>query len=119
MLLCLYQWNVNGVFMPTIATTPKPPYFAVIFTSIKNEGDNGYHAMAQQMLELAKQQEGFLGIDSARESVGITVSYWSDLESIKRWKSQSEHQQAQAFGRSQWYAHYNVRIARVEKEYAF
>lgn len=101
------------------ANTPSPPYYAVIFTSIRTEGDNGYGMMAERMVELAAQQPGFLGIESARDELGVTVSYWQDLESIQRWKQQVEHREAQRLGRSEWYAAYKVRIARVEREYAF
>jgi heme-degrading monooxygenase HmoA len=69
--------------MSVIANTPKPPYFAVIFTSTRTEGDNGYGKMADRMVELAEQQPWFLGLESAKEDVGITVSYWADLDSIK------------------------------------
>jgi len=71
--------------MSEIAKTPKPPYYAVIFTSIRTAGDNGYAEMAARMDELAQQQDGFLGIESAREEIGITISYWRDLESIRQW----------------------------------
>lgn len=81
--------------MSSMAETPKPPYYAVIFTSHRNDGDNGYGEMAAKMVELASAQPGILGSESAREEVGITVSYWSDLQSIKAWKSNAEHQQAQ------------------------
>ncbi len=101
------------------AHTPSPPYYAVIFTSIRTEGDNGYGMMAERMVELAAQQPGFLGIESARDELGVTVSYWQDLESIQRWKQQVEHREAQRLGRSEWYAAYKVRIARVEREYSF
>ena len=103
--------------MSKLASTPKPPYYSVIFTSIRTEGDNGYGAMANRMVELAEQQPGYLGADSAREAVGITVSYWSDLESIKNWKANSEHIEAQKTGRKIWYESFNVRIAKVEREY--
>jgi len=103
--------------MTTLSNTPKPPYYAVIFTSIRTAGDNGYAAMANRMVELAAQQDGFLGIESAREDVGITVSYWSDLESIKAWKMNVEHLQAQKKGRENWYSNFRIRIAKVEREY--
>ncbi|MCE2868792.1 MAG: antibiotic biosynthesis monooxygenase [Xanthomonadaceae bacterium] len=105
--------------MSTIASTPKPPYYAVIFTSLRTEGDNGYGDMATKMVELAAQQSGFLGIESAREELGITVSYWSDLESIRNWKTNAEHLQAQRLGREQWYASFKVRISKVERDYGF
>ena len=105
--------------MSEIAITPKPPYYAVIFSSLRNESDDGYSAMAEQMVELAQQQDGFLGIESAREGLGITVSYWRDLPAIKHWKQQLDHQQAQKLGREKWYASYRVRIAKVEKDYGF
>ena len=105
--------------MSTIASTPKPPYYAVIFTSLRTEGDNGYADMATEMVELAAQQPGFLGIESAREELGITVSYWSDLESIRNWKTNAEHLQAQRLGREQWYASFKVRISKVERDYGF
>ena len=102
-----------------ISKTPKPPYYAVIFSSTRTEGDNGYIDMAIRMEELAREQEGFLGIESARSEVGITVSYWRDLESIKKWKQNSEHLEAQRKGRSDWYKSYKTRIAKVERDYGF
>lgn len=100
-----------------IAPTPKPPYYAVVFTTLRTDGDNGYAEMAEKMLALASQQPGFLGVESAREGVGITVSYWSDLESIRHWKAHAEHQEAQRLGREQWYASFKLRIAKVERDY--
>ena len=95
------------------------PYYAVIFTSTLTKDTEGYSEMAQKMEDLAKTQSGFLGIDSAREDVGITVSYWESLEAIKTWKQHSEHLIAQQKGRNQWYSWYNTRICKVEREYEF
>lgn len=103
--------------MSEISNTPAPPYYAVIFTSSRTEGDQGYSDMASTMTELAEQQPGYLGMESARDSVGITVSYWSDLESIKQWKANSEHQAAQSSGKELWYSDYKVRICKVEWDY--
>ena len=103
--------------MSVIANTPTPPYFAVIFTSTRTEGDNGYGEMSDRMVELAEQQSGFLGVESAREDVGITVSYWADLDSIKNWKANSEHLEAQKVGRRSWYDSFKVRISKVERDY--
>ena len=96
-----------------------PPYYAVIFTSLRTQGDNGYAETAARMDELARRQPGYLGIDSARDDIGITVSYWRDLESVRLWKREMEHLQAQRRGRAEWYSQYTVRIARVEHEYDF
>lgn len=95
------------------------PYYAVIFTSTQNETIEGYSEMANKMEELAKQQPGFIGLDSARNDVGITVSYWESLDAIKNWKQQSEHLIAQQKGRQEWYSWYHVRICKVEREYEF
>ena len=95
------------------------PYYAVIFTPTRTEGDNEYSKMADRMVELASQQDGFISLDSAREEIGITVSYWRNLESIKKWKANSEHKIAQQKGKSNWYKNYTVRITRVENEYSF
>lgn len=103
--------------MSLIANTPKPPYYAVIFTSHRTAGDNGYGQMAERMVELASEQAGFLGVESAREEVGITVSYWSDLESIKAWKANIEHLDAQKLGHEKWYSSFKVRISKVERDY--
>jgi heme-degrading monooxygenase HmoA len=103
--------------MSLIAKTPTPPYYAVIFTSLRTEGDNGYGAMAQKMVELASKQPGFLGVESAREDVGITVSYWSNLESIQNWKANIEHLEAQKLGHEKWYASFKTRISKVERDY--
>jgi len=102
-----------------IANTPPAPYYAVIFTSLRTEGDNGYGSMAQEMDELAKQQPGYLGIESAREDLGITVSYWRSLEDIRNWKANTEHLSAQKQGREKWYEQYKVRICEVERDYGF
>ena len=95
------------------------PYYAVIFTSARTKGDNGYSAMAKQMEDLAKSQPGYLGIESAREEIGITVSYWETLESIKNWKANTAHLFAQQKGIKDWYTWYKVRICKVEREYDF
>jgi heme-degrading monooxygenase HmoA len=100
-----------------IANTPNPPYYAVIFTSLRSEKTDGYADMAERMTELAKEQDGFLGVESAREETGITVSYWRDLDSIRKWKMNAEHRVAQEKGRSDWYSHYKTRICLVERDY--
>jgi heme-degrading monooxygenase HmoA len=103
--------------MNHFARTPDPPYYAVIFTSTRTGGDHGYAAMAASMLELASRQTGFLGMESAREDLGVSVSYWTDLESIRHWKADLAHQEAQRRGREVWYSGYRVRIAKVERDY--
>ncbi|ELV8746825.1 antibiotic biosynthesis monooxygenase [Vibrio vulnificus] len=103
--------------MSKIAQTPTPPYYAVVFTSVRTEGDNGYGEMAAKMLRLAEHEEGFLGVESAREEVGITVSYWTDLDSIRKWKQNTEHLEAQRIGRNSWYESFKVRISLVERDY--
>lgn len=95
------------------------PYYAVIFTSKRTEIDENYSEMATKMVELAQLQEGFLDIESARNDIGITVSYWKSLEAIKNWKQNLDHLDAQQLGVSKWYEKYTVRIALVEKEYSF
>jgi len=102
-----------------IANTPKPPYYAVIFSSTRSAVDDGYSEMADKMEELARQEKGFLGIESARNELGITVSYWKDLESIKKWKNNSEHRIAQGKGREIWYSSFKTRIAKIESDYDF
>jgi len=103
--------------MTPIANTPNPPYYAVIFTSVRTKGDDGYDQMAERMVECASQQPGFLGVESAREDLGITVSYWSSLESIKQWKSNAEHKAAQKYGHEKWYSSFKARISIVEADY--
>lgn len=105
--------------MNDIATTPDPPYYAVVFSSLQTDDIVGYSGMAERMEELAKLQPGYLGFESARDGIGIAVSYWRDIESIKRWKENAEHMAAQEIGRERWYAQYRIRICRVESEYSF
>lgn len=95
----------------------EPPYYAVIFTSVKTKNHDGYADTARRMMELVESQDGFLGVDSAREEVGITVSYWRDLESIAKWRNHAEHTLAREKGRREWYQSFSVRIAKVEREY--
>lgn len=102
------------------ATTPEPPYYAAIFTSRRTEGDQGYEAMAQTMFELALQQPGCLGAESARDidGLGITVAYFKDEASIGAWKQNARHLVAQRLGKERWYSHYELRVARVERAYS-
>jgi heme-degrading monooxygenase HmoA len=100
-----------------IASTPEPPYTAVIFTSLRTGGDNGYAVMSKRMVELAAQQPGYLGVESAREELGITVSYWADDASAAAWKQVAEHLIAQERGRAAWYVDYQVRVATVTRSY--
>lgn len=102
-----------------IANTPHPPYYAVIFTSVRTTVAEDYDATADRMVFLAKTQPGYLGHESARDDLGITVSYWSSLEAIKNWKQQSEHLLAQENGRAKFYAAYTTRICLVERDYHF
>lgn len=98
----------------------KQGYYAVIFTSKRSgEDEGGYADMARSMLELASRQPGFLGVEHARDALGITVSYWDSLKSIADWKAHSDHLLAQERGRAGWYESYRIRICRVEREYAF
>lgn len=103
------------------ATTPEPPYYAVIFASQRTEQDNGYAEMADLLDQLATEQPGYLGAEFARDAsgFGMTVSYWKDLESIAQWKAQATHAQAQRLGKSDWYAGFELRIAKVERSYNF
>jgi heme-degrading monooxygenase HmoA len=102
-----------------ISKTPEPPYYAVIFTSTRTEGDQGYDQMSKRMVELGSQYDGFLGIESARgaNGFGITVSYWRDEECIRKWKRDPAHEKAQQGGKQSWYADHHVRIAKVERVY--
>ena len=102
----------------SITNTPKPPYYAVIFSNLRTEyDDEAYHVMANRMSELAKEQEGYLGMESVRDGLGITISYWASLEAIKKWKANAEHQEAQRLGMSRWYKAYKTRICLVERDY--
>lgn len=104
---------------PGLAQTPDAPYYAVIFTSQRNSEDSGYAITAERMVEAVAEQPGFLGMESCRgpDGVGITVSYWRNLEDIKAWRLDQEHKAARDQGRARWYAHFAVRIARVERAY--
>lgn len=100
-----------------IADTPNPPYYAVIFTSFRSDVAEGYANTAERMVELAAEQPGFLGVESARDGLGITVSYWESLEAIRNWKANTEHLIAQKMGREKWYTAYKTRICKVERDY--
>ena len=106
---------------PPLAITPEPPYYAVIFTSLRTEGESGYNLMSDRMVELAARQPGFLGLESAREpgGLGITVSYWKDEAAIHAWKAQVEHTAAQRLGNEKGYASYSLRVTKVERASTF
>jgi len=102
-----------------IARTPEPPYYAVIFTSIRTDDDSGYSEAAKRMAELAAVQPGFLGFETARNEIGITVSYWDNLESIRSWKNNTEHLLVQQKGKNSFYKSYKTRVCKVERDYGF
>jgi len=93
--------------------------YAVIFNSVLKENTTGYEETAQRMVELAQQQPGFLGFESVRNEIGISISYWEDLQSIKKWKENGEHILAQKMGKQKWYESYALRICKIEKQYHF
>lgn len=103
--------------MPVIAKTPKPPYYAVIFTSRRTEGDNGYAAIAAEVVKAASSQEGFLGAESVRDAagIGITVSYWTSLAAIKKFKEEALHAKAQGRAK-EWYLTFGLRVCKVERD---
>ncbi|KAF1030952.1 MAG: putative protein YqjZ [Pseudomonas sp.] len=104
-----------------IAHTPAPPYYAVVFTSLRTPGDHGYGQAAERMLALAGEQPGFLGVESARgeDGLGITVSYWESEAAILAWKQQAEHREVRGQGRSSWYSAFHTRVCKVERAYSF
>ncbi|MBS0575801.1 MAG: antibiotic biosynthesis monooxygenase [Proteobacteria bacterium] len=105
----------------SFATTPDPPYYAVIFASQRTDADPfGYYEASERMLELAAQQPGYLGVESARsaDGFGITVSYWDSEEAIAAWKRNAEHAEVRKRGRLEWYEHFELRVAKVERAYA-
>jgi len=104
--------------MTTLAVTPPPPYYAVIFTSVRTNGDSGYSEMAKHMVELAANEPGFLGFETARQEIGISISYWATLDAIRTWKENLEHRHAQSRAKD-WYRAFRVRVCRVEREYGF
>lgn len=101
--------------MNTIAHTPHPPYYAVIFTSLRTEGDNGYAEMVKRVMTAAQEQPGFIGYEGARQILGVSVSYWDSLEAIKAWKQHPVHQEAQRHDDT-WYADSRIRVCRVERD---
>jgi heme-degrading monooxygenase HmoA len=102
---------------PSIAATPEPPYVAVVFTSLRTDGDHGYAVMSRRMDALAAEQPGYLGLEAARDGLGITVSYWVDEDAARAWKQVAAHLVAQQRGREAWYSDYRVRVAVVHRDY--
>ena len=112
----------DPVLMNRLAQTPKPPYYAVVFSSQRTDADDdGYAEMSDRMFALAAQQPGYLGVEAvhSEDGLGMTVSYWKSLDSIRKWRAQAEHKIAQQQGRATWYEQYKLRICLVEKEYNF
>ncbi len=105
---------------PGFAVTPEPPYYAVIFTSKRTEGDNGYDAMMELIAKLSVEQPGYLGRESVRgaDGFGVTVVYYKDEASIRAWKAHGQHMVAQKIGKERWYSHYEMRVCKVERAYA-
>jgi heme-degrading monooxygenase HmoA len=98
---------------------PELPYYAVIFTSVRTDGDNGYGEMSDRMEALCRDQPGFLGMDHARNEIGITICYWKTLDDIHAWKQNMEHKEAQRLGYEKWYLKYNIKVCKVERDFGW
>jgi heme-degrading monooxygenase HmoA len=94
-----------------------PPYHAVIFVSQRTPGDNGYGDASARMVAMAKEQPGFLGMESARgaDGKGITVAFFETEQAIRDWGRVAEHRAVQTEGRASWYDHYEIYYSRVER----
>lgn len=103
----------------SLVNTPNPPYYAVIFTSVRNSDRGEYDEVSKRMIELVQSQSGFLGFESAKEELGITVSYWESLEAVQNWANNPEHQVSQKLGKEKLYQSFKIRICKVEREYGF
>lgn len=98
----------------------QPLFYAVIFTSkLTGVAIEDYERNAAKMEDLCAQQPGFLGMDSARSEVGITVCYWQSLADIENWRSHLDHKSVQEKGIEIWYESYDVKVCLVEKHYSF
>ena len=107
--------------MSGIVKTPKTPYYAVIFTSIRTSDDNGYGKVSDDIVNIVSKQKGFLGAESVRDGAGfgMTISYWDSLESIDEWKYNAPHMKAKEMGEKMWYSKYMIRICKVENDNYF
>ena len=105
--------------MAMIVKTPKPPYYTVVFTSVRTNIDEGYTEMNDSLWEDAQKLDGFIGSESLRneDGFGVTVLYFKDMETIHEWSKYQKHLRAKEMGKQKWYADYRVRIAKVEHEY--
>lgn len=100
---------------------PPTASYAVIFCSQRTPGDAGYGEAADRMVELARQQPGFIAVRSSRDAtgLGITVSYWESLQAIAAWRAVAEHRAARDQGRAQWYSGYELQVVKIERAYAW
>lgn len=104
---------------PLLAPRFEPPYTAVVFTSARLPAASGpeYAEAARRMDALAREQPGYLGIESvSTPTTGITVSYWRDDAAARAWKRVAEHAAVQGRGRREWYADYRIRVATVHRD---
>ena len=100
-----------------IARTPEPPYYAVIFSNFLEKNTEGYNEMADKMIELAQKQDGYLGHESVRDGMGITISYWESEVAIKNWRQHAEHILAQKAGIEMWYRQFCTRVCKVRRQH--
>ena len=104
--------------MNKVVNAPPPPYYAVIAPAELQEDIRGYPEMAAKLVELAKEQPGFLGIESGfQKGFALAVSYWASLEAIQAWSENARHIVAKEQGKSAWFKKYVTRIAKVERVY--
>ncbi|MFF1447524.1 antibiotic biosynthesis monooxygenase family protein [Streptomyces sp. NPDC058274] len=99
----------------------EPPYYAVVFTSVRTEESDGYGETGERMEELVRGVPGFLGMDHARTPGGlsITVGYFKDEAALQQWRSDAEHRAAQRRGRAEWYERYTLHVAKVERSHGY
>ena len=92
--------------------------YAVIFKAEILELDSEYTEMAEKMRHLAMSQYACTEFTSCAEGeYEISISYWPNLDQIKKWKQNIDHLDAQNKGRSKWYKSYKIEITKIERSY--
>ena len=96
---------------------------AVIFEVIPAPGrKQEYLDLAASLRPALEQTDGFISIERfaslTNDGKVLSLSFWRDEESVRRWRNVQKHREAQSKGRGGIFSAYRLRVCQVLRDYS-
>ena len=95
---------------------------AVIFEVLPSpEGHAAYLDHAARLRPTLEKMDGFISVERFQslscDGKLVSLSFWRDEDSVRRWREHPEHRNAQTAGRQGVFHDYRLRVAEVVRDY--